>query len=307
MTSDMPTSFQTTGRNSSEPDINIDKTAVLVPKIERKVTVQSRAKVTGSLVSLSHATSVVNEFVMGGTDVKNQVVINFPSMPSNIDLVRSANYTTHPNYILPDGVHMYKSTNPLEIPFSFELAAFDREFCPRGAVSLIELGAALHALELPIRDKSDEDITTETAGIAYNKDKTADRIEVGIEKATDRDVVILGGLNTKFPVAVKLWLMYAGENLPGISCVGYVKQVSVSFREPFLRGPDNQFNLPSFAVYGFTFVHVPGYTNVFDGSNTGSLISNRQVNSYADDVKNDFYNSIKLIIDRSPTYQGFKT
>ena len=81
------------------------------------------------------------------TDTTDYLKINFPCMPDSIELARSAEYMVVPSQVMPDGLHQYKWTNPLVIPFSFKLHAFDEEFCPNGALSLLETVALLHSFQ----------------------------------------------------------------------------------------------------------------------------------------------------------------
>ena len=81
------------------------------------------------------------------TGTTDYLKINFPCMPDSIELARSAEYMVVPSQVMPDGLHQYKWTNPLVIPFSFKLHAFDEEFCPNGALSLLETVALLHSFQ----------------------------------------------------------------------------------------------------------------------------------------------------------------
>jgi hypothetical protein len=51
---------------------------------------------------------------------------------------------------MADGIHYYKGVRPLDIPFSFRLHAFDKDFCPNGVYTMLQLAGRLHAMALPI-------------------------------------------------------------------------------------------------------------------------------------------------------------
>src|ERR671925_632338 len=77
--------------------------------------------------------------------------IEFPMLPTKgIELNRVADYEVQSGIPVPDGIHMYKGTQPLQIPISFSLSIHDEEYCQDGALSLLMVAARLHALVLPI-------------------------------------------------------------------------------------------------------------------------------------------------------------
>lgn len=89
----------------------------------------------------------------GGQFPNTTTEIEFPCMPESLELAREAAYKVVAPLNLPDGVHIYQSVNPLTIPFSFKLHAFDDEVTKGGgAAYLLKLAALLHAIMLPIRD-----------------------------------------------------------------------------------------------------------------------------------------------------------
>ena len=83
---------------------------------------------------------------------EGMVAINFPAMPETIELARNTDYIVSNNPAFPDGIHQYRGTYPLELPVKFSLHSFDRDYCPKGALSLLELAAELEALTLPFGD-----------------------------------------------------------------------------------------------------------------------------------------------------------
>ena len=78
------------------------------------------------------------------------VSFDFPSMPDVVELARSADYYVNYSPVMPDGMHQYRGTKPLEIPLAFKLHAMDRTFCPYGALTLLQLAARLHSFVLPL-------------------------------------------------------------------------------------------------------------------------------------------------------------
>jgi hypothetical protein len=271
----------------------------------------SSPTVSGRLVSLGGLTPGALQQLTNSPTVGNTIIINFPSMPDALDLDRTANYYTLSTFTLPDGFHQYQSTDPLQIPFWFELHAFDTEYCPQGAVTLLDVAAKLHALTLPIAAQGQNRVLTRSAGNAFIPPGQTDNSESAQESrafSSDRNFVKLTGgeTTTSFPVACLLDLIYAGPDAPGVSCVGYVKDVKVRFKEPFLTPPGSKNkNLPTSARYSFTFIHRPNHTNKFNSNQTGVIVQDN-VQAYADDVKNKLYNTVDLVA-RTTSYEGFKT
>lgn len=273
-----------------------------------------RKRLAGQLRSLSHASDPVHDYLNGARSIANAIVVNIPSMPDTIDLVRSARYKVTSHFAAPDGIHLYQGTDPLEIPFSFELHAFDEEYCDQGAMSLLQIGAWLHALALPIDVRNRAAISARTLGASANENG-ADNSDSGIDKRSNETQVSLNidqnsPLPT-FPVACKLDLIYTGDRSPGISCVGYVKEVKVTLKGPWLNTPNPlHHGLPSSAEYSFTFVHRPGHTNNFLTSefSAGNFDLGVQLNAYADNIKNEFYNTISVTSQaENLSFKGFST
>lgn len=293
-------------------------TQVKPVNVHRDKVYARRTPISGRLISLTHAGEGIHSFLLGAQSVTNAVVINFPSMPDVIELVRQAEYRVTSNFVIPDGIHQYKGTHPLEIPFTFKLHAFDdAEYCEHGALTLLQIAGRLHALTLPINRAGAEIVATAAGELA----SLTDTSDAGSEK---RAVDTTPRINTVqnpplFPVACKLDLIYTGENSPGISCTGYVKDVNVKLYGPFMRtstirsnnpqiNNTNYKGLPTSAEYSFRFVHRPGHTNRFNSTQqAGNFDLGVQINAYADDVKNNFYNTVGLLSNKKLAYEGFTT
>jgi hypothetical protein len=265
--------------------------------------------VNGRLVTLSSLTPGSLQQLTNASNVANSIIINFPAMPDSIELARRANYFVLSTFTLPDGFHQYQYTEPLEIPFSFRLHSMDTEYCPQGSLTLLDVAAKLQALLLPIASQG-QNVVTRSAGAAIDGGAQTDNSEVAQERrafSADRNLVKLSGgeTSTSFPVAVLLDLIYAGPDAPGISCIGYVKDVNVKLNGPFLTPPGSKNkNLPMSIDAAFTFVHRPSHSNKFSASQTG-VVSQDNVQAFADDVKNRLYNTVDLV--QQSSYQGFLT
>lgn len=241
---------------------------------------------------------------------QNAISIDFPAMPDSIELARSAEYYVNSNIVMPDGIHQYKGTKPLEIPISFKLHSFDKDYCKQGAFTLLQLAARLHAFVLPISTLTGR---VELAPKAASTDQTDGQAnnavlehEAGTTKVYEVATPRQHGRGIFNPVTCWLHLMWLSNAQPGISAVGYVREVKVVFNGPWLRGPNNAFNLPSSADFSFVFVHRPGH-----GNNTPVVSSqfpptvSRSGQAFADDVKDLFYNTRALVW--AANYQGFAT
>jgi len=268
----------------------------------------SSARRGGRLIALSKSsrTSVLDADAFG-----DDMAIDFPSMPDSIELNRAAEYVVHNNIQLPDGIHMYKATKPLEIPFSFKLHAFDEDYCPEGALTLLKIAARLHAFVLPISSgrlnvsvlsKTDADKLrpTPTDGQPVAGKKDDGQIDADSQGTFSTQASTDDGKSGSFypPVVAWLHLMWISKNRPGISCLGYVREVSVKLFGPWLRGPDDSdsFNLPSSAEYSFIFMHRPGYSNSVGFSNT--VVATRpgvSIDAAAKEVKDRLYTTYDLI------------
>jgi hypothetical protein len=250
--------------------------------------------------------------------------IDFPAMPDQIELARQADYRVQTNYAMPDGVHLYRGTNPMEVPFEFKLHYLDKSYCKEGALTLINIAARLHALVLPMgnstlritvqndspldhngqTDQGAKKPGTETAQSARAGQNSADNS--GINQQADADssaTVTLDSSNAiDPPVTCRLELMYSTSTGPGVVCNGYVKNVKVAFLKPWLRGPNGSFNLPSGGIYSFTFIHHPGHGNYFS-NRTGVAAISQQANAYADFMRSRFYNT--RMLQTTSKYRGF--
>jgi hypothetical protein len=267
----------------------------------------------------------VSEDVIGGiaaTETDN-IIINFPMMPDTIELTRRAHYynaVTSP--VTPDGFHVYQSTDPLSIPISFSLNGFDEEFClaDAGPIMLLALAAKLHALALPI---AASDATRWQALAAIPENSVAGgQTDAQLRQQPQGLAIGLGqhavpnSSHFYFPPACALQVIFArlgsgagqtrfshGIQPLGINCVGFVSDVRVVFKGPWLQGSfgsDGARNLPSSADYSFTFVHQPGYTNYVLGSDFGAKPT--VISTTALDVYRRLYNTIDM--SHSVTYAG---
>lgn len=266
----------------------------------------------GRLVALpsSITETQLNTLVDRADGYRSTISIDFPAMPDVIELARSADYLVNYNIVMPDGIHQYKGTKPLEIPISFRIHSMDEQYCKKGALTLMQLAARLHSFVLPISTFNRGTTTValaETTQVPQNGGRRDDA-QTQAGAAQDQVYKITGASGTKgqifSPVTCWLHLMWIGNTQPGISCVGYVREVKVKFNGPWLRGPNNSFNLPTSADFEFVFVHRPGHGNSqsFTTSQFPQTTS-ESGQAFADDVKNTFYNTRDLV--HAANYQGF--
>jgi len=257
------------------------------------------------------------------------ISFDFPSMPDVIELARSADYYTNYSPIMPDGMHQYRGTKPMEIPLTFKLHAMDRTFCPYGSVTLLQLAARLHSFVLPISPDGSTNVQIKPliARDFIDQDKSSPNRETQLKELgvkSEADQLYDTTLNTPVhklllqgdrvgvpfpPVTCLLNLIWVAEDQPGIACIGYVREVRVRLMGPWLRGPTGEYNLPSCGEFEFTFVHRPSHNN-----NLGLDVSkqNGQFNStpattdsqaFATDVRNQLYNTRNLVL--MADYHGF--
>ncbi len=253
--------------------------------------------------------------------------INFPSMPEVVELARRADYEVGVNPAFPDGIHQYRSTSVQEIPLSFRLHSFDHEYCPNGALTLLQIAAALESLVVPFGPSSvavtvgpppqaplqlqnsnqplpgqvgpppPAPVTEQTtSGIAQNA-------------ATGSQTSFVGSVpsSAKYypPATCYLELVITDQSSPGIMCVGYVKDVSVKLFGPFLRGPGISQNLPTRGEFGFTFVHHPGHTN---SQTVTSTNTQQEQQAYAQVVQTRLFNTASLLSGASAgNWRGFSS
>jgi hypothetical protein len=231
--------------------------------------------------------------------IQNAIVLNFPSMPDSVELVRKAVYSTHSLYVSPDGaLAWYQYTEPLRIPFSFRLHAFDVDYCPQGALTLLDVAAKLHSMVLPIGERGASTIAVK---IEEPKVSTSEQsVSLGADDQANGHFDVkrdAAALNVRPPVSVFLDLIYVGSDAPGISCVGYLEEVSVKLNGPWLTPPGSgNKNLPTSIDASFTFVHRPSHTNAKQSAEVA-------VSAFADDVKDRLYNTLHLVNAKS--YQGY--
>ncbi len=232
------------------------------------------------------------------------VALNFPSMPETVDLARSTDYAVVATPAFPDGVHQYRGTSPLEIPISFGLHAFDREFCPEGALSLLQFAAVLHALVLPFGS----DGVRVNVGPSSARGNQPDGSQVGTlsRAATGSELVGQLPVNTydiRPPPTTYLELIVTDRTSPGVCCVGYVKSVKAILKGPWLRGPGISQNLPTSGEFSFVFVHHPGHGNAYNYGRSASLGEQSERHAYAHTVRDRLFNTRDLFTHAN--YHGF--
>lgn len=227
-------------------------------------------------------------------DLSSELSVDFPAMPDSIDLNRSAEYNVSVPINLADGIHQFKGTRPLEIPFAFRLHSFDQQYCPNGAFTLLQLAARLHSFVVPI-DTGDKAVPAKAGSTSSNSDSDIEKKAAEPDGGTDSVSVI--GNKIVPPVTCRLEIIFTGQDSPGIACTGYVREVGVKLNGPWLRGPDKSANLPSSADFSFVFVHHPGHGN----ANVGDL-GDFFAQAYANVVKDRFYNTRQLA--QSSNFQG---
>jgi hypothetical protein len=267
----------------------------------------------GRLVAMPTTTTAAN-LMNAGLDrgFRNAISVDFPAMPETIELARSADYAVNWNMVLPDGVHQYRGTKPLEIPVSFKLH-FDDPYCRKlkGALTLLQLAARLQSFILPI--------STFQRGATVIPRVQPTSTDAGKGKPTDPQLSSDSGQQQIFevskvssskggsiypPITAWLHLVWTANDLPGISCIGYVREVKTILCGPWMRGPNQSFNMPTSAEFSFVFVHRPGHGNNFNftsSENPPTIAETPQ--AFADDVKSSLYNTRDLVW--AANFQGF--
>jgi len=248
---------------------------------------------------------------------EDQIVINFPNLPEEIDLMRSSEWRVTSSPLLPDGFHIYDHTTPLEIPFTFKFHAFD-DYSINGPETILQVAAKLQALQLPIINSKQTGGGTRDAGeVPEGGPKTEAGKEDKGENPNDQGKSgLVTGLSVDqttyyFPPACVLNLMIgSGEPATalGICCIGYVKNVSTKLKGPWLNSgrADINRNLPSMGEFSFTFVHAPSYTNSLNFNGDNKLIT-AQVGAMR--MKNSFYNTVNVLSEIGGgdiSYKGLK-
>jgi hypothetical protein len=288
----------------------------------------SRPVVLGRLVSLSSTFNGVKDYLSQTGDASSSVVINFPSMPETLDLGRRADYLQTTAPYTPDGIHLYKKTMPLEIPISFSLHSKD-PFCSKGGLSLLIMAAKLHSLVLPMNRDASRSRISVTVGNYYGAassgqggsgkapSKPKDSSSAGTPEGQTQESIAFNGdtgqATTVFPPACLLDLISVGDRdgAPGVRCVGYISEVGVKLKGPWLRGQqvygqNGIRNVPTSGDFSFKFVHAPGFSNYFGGALT-SPFQLSGLSAFADDVLENFYNTLPLTQGQEVTnrYIGF--
>ena len=277
-----------------------------------------RPSVLGRLVSLGSTYNGVADYLTSNrsNEASSSTVINFPSMPEVVELARAADYRMTSAPYTPDGIHLYKKTDPLKIPIAFSLHYQD-PFCSKGGLSLLLMAAKLHSLLLPINNSADRSNISVTVGNYYGSAASGetgsgkppappkDASAAGTPADTNQSEQIAfngntGQATTVFPPACLLDLISVGDRngAPGIRCYGYVSNVNVKLKGPWLRGaieygPSGIRNVPTSAEFSFTFVHAPGFSNYFGGAAT-SPFQLSGLSAFAQDVLGNFYNTVPL-------------
>jgi hypothetical protein len=274
-----------------------------------------RPSVLGRLVSLSSTNDGVADYLSSnrGNEASSSTVIAFPSMPEVIELAREAEYRQTSAPYTPDGIHLYKKTNPLSIPISFSLHYQD-PFCSQGGLSLLLIAAKLHSLILPINnsdDRSNIGVTVEkyygsaaTGATGPGKAPNPPGGASAPPTASSEESIAFnnnsGQASTVFPPACLLDLISVGDRngAPGIRCYGYVRSVNAKLKGPWMRGaieygPEGIRNVPTSADFSFVFVHAPGFSNYFGGT-ASSPFQLSGLSAFAQDVLGNLYNTVPL-------------
>jgi hypothetical protein len=285
------------------------------PPINTSRPMDRRPSVLGRLVSLSSTNDGVAYYLSSNrsNEASSSTVIAFPSMPEVIELAREADYRQTSAPYTPDGIHLYKKTNPLSIPISFSLHYQD-PFCSQGGLSLLLIAAKLHSLILPINNSADRSNIGVTVGHYYSSAATgatgsgkAPNTPEGASAAptggAEESIAFnnnSGQASTVFPPACLLDLISVGDRngAPGIRCYGYVRSVNVKLKGPWMRGaieygPDGIRNVPTSAEFSFVFVHAPGFSNYFGGT-ASSPFQLSGLSAFAQDVLGNLYNTVPL-------------
>ena len=232
--------------------------------------------------------------------------IYFPSLPSEITLARSADFESEANMVYPDGLPFYKSTTKLEIPISFSLHYSD-EFCPAGSVTLLDIASKLEALIVPVTRPNFPSSSSKTVAQTTSQDGTSvDQNNQSASNSTSADVnAAQAATGTTGPAACRLNIISSGgPNAKGINCVGYIKDVKVVLKGPWLQveqngsGSPSAFNLPTSADYEFVFVHAPGYSpTALSKYNLGSQ-------AYAPEIYSSLFNNFLTLTPSNTNYIG---
>ena len=223
---------------------------------------------------------------------EGKVVIYLPQLPEEIELPRENQYLQKgDNLIMPDGLFLYQSTNPLEIQLTFTLHATD-DLAEEGAKTLLDIAARLHSLLLPASNDPLSRTGKAPSAVLAKGIASQENVENRLEQNTNTRLDapnVQPDEEFSMPPACSLRLMQAGARGLGVNCVGFVKSAVVKFHGPYLQtaNSDESFNLPSAATYSFTFVHNPSYTNSLN-------TMGKFINAFGPDVYSYFYNTAHL-------------
>lgn len=276
-----------------------------MPEVDLPLRRRNNFPYCGRLIVLESGKTGINDPFSGLGDFLS---IDFPAMPDSVELARTVDYLVVNNQVMPDGIHQYKSTQPLVIPFSFQLMSFDQDFCPQGALSLLILAARLHSFALPIAGGNQPNlIGVSVAQTNPGEQPSNSSNDLSHRSNTvDSPYTINAPVSSNFfpPATLRLELIFIDENSPGIGCTGYVRDVRVKLNGPWMRGPGRSRNLPTSADFEFNFVHVPGYGNNF-AIQTSTVGGNANMaQAFAADVKNRLYNTAELTKLSDRTFKG---
>lgn len=260
----------------------------------------------GRLTVLQNSITGVNDPFAG---LASLVYLNFPSMPDVIDLSRTADYLVSQVITSPDGFHQYKATSPLSIPLSFKLHAMDKEFCPNGALSVLQAVALMQSFILPLSDASGRNSLNVSSGQA-NPGQAPGTDTNSLNSRADSSTTPTSispetGSDFAPPVVLRLDLLFTDTNNPGIVCIGYVKDVRTRLLGPFMRGPKQSYNLPTAAEFEFTFVHAPGYGNSLNIAANPQQQSVTITQAFANDVKDKLFNTVDISRNSDTGFRGF--
>ncbi len=257
-------------------------------------TQESKSRRCGMLRSFSN-NSIDSLDRHGGTGSPGEIVIWFPCIKDSIELRRSANFENKgPTLATPDGVWIYKNTEPLKIPIHFELH-YNDELCSEGSYSLLSISAKLHALTLPTdsldssrlvqQSDKDKNVTTSLEQINLTGMSVNNISAFGSALSTSLDNQVLA-----WPPACELYLIDSGisdeDTNFAVHCRGFVTEVVADLKGPWLKSATGS-NLPSIGAFSFTFINNPAY-----GNGIGPKITDYPYpQSFGPDVYAGLYNS----------------
>lgn len=243
------------------------------------------------------------------TTLSDNVSIDFPAMPETIELARQADYKVISNMVVPDGVHQYRYTSPMTIPISFTLHASDDKYCPDGPLTILRVAARLHSFLLPFGESNAMAVSVGNDAPVVAGIPAAGAPPVGTEtsvthSSAEPEAEFTTSTSVRFdpPVTCRLELMFVKDSEPGVVCNGYVKDVRVLLKGPWLRGPRQAYNMPSSAEFSFTFMHRPAHYNSFSDKN--GITGGGQVQAFSEYVLDKFYNTREL--KGTGDFRGFK-